>query len=82
MRNVGFRCSRLAVFPIGGIDDFLNTGFQDGIEVFALFYEDVFTIAIVLTVEINDGMTGSTGTSEIIQNVVVFLGCYMYYSIK
>ena len=82
MGNAGFSRCRLAVFPVGGINDFLDAGFQDGIEVFALFYEDVFTIAIVLTVEINDGMTGSTGTSEIIQNVVVFLGCYMYYSIK
>ena len=39
-----------AFFPIFAKDNFLNTGFEDGVEIFALFHEDVFTLACILAV--------------------------------
>ena len=68
MGGAGLRSSSFAVLPVSGIDDFLQARFKDSIEIFALFNEDIFSLAGVLTIEIDYSMAGGTRTSEIIQH--------------
>ena len=60
----------LAVFPVFGIDDFFDAGKQDGVKVVSHFNEQIFSVAAVFPVQVNDGMGGSTGTGEIVKNHV------------
>ena len=54
------------VFPVFCVDGFLDTGFEGGIKMVSHLDEDVFAFAPVLAIQIDDSMTGSTGSRKII----------------
>ena len=66
---------RLAVFPVFGIYDFLDARKQDGMEVIAHFDEQVFAVAAVFSVQVDDGMGGGAGTGEVIEDHITRTIC-------
>ena len=53
-----------AVFPAFGIDHLGDAGFKYGVKVVTHFEEDVFSLAVIRSVEVDHRMASGTGTSE------------------
>ena len=68
MGNAGFRGGGLAVFPIGGVNDFLEAGFEDRVKVVAHFDEDVFAANSHLSLVIQKSVARGSRPRKIVQN--------------
>ena len=64
--NAGVGRGRFAVFPVGGVDDFLDARFQDGVEVVAHLDEDVVAGDVVFADEGDDGVGGGASAGEVV----------------
>ena len=69
------RVARLwfSVFPVGRIDDLLQARNEHGIEILTHLNKQIFSLAVVIPVQIDYGVAGRAGTSKIIQNYRVSL---------
>ena len=60
----------LAIFPVVGVGDFLNTGLGNRIEVSTHFYQDVFAFAFVFTIKLDGSVTGGAGAGEVVEDCI------------
>ena len=64
------RCG-FAVFPAFGIDHLGDAGLENGVKIIAHFDEDVFALAVIFSVQVDDRVTRSAGAGEVVENYAV-----------
>ena len=50
--------NRFGILPIFGVDGFLDSEFENGVKMMSHLNENVFTLAIVLAIEVDGGVGG------------------------
>ena len=63
-----------SIFPLFGVDSFHDTRFENGVEMIFYLNEDVFALAVILAVEIDNGVGIGAATSEEVECSVFTLG--------
>ena len=54
----------LASFPLFSVDGFHDTRFEGGVEMMSYLNEDVFALAVILAVEVDDSMSVGTASCK------------------
>ena len=67
---------RFSVLPVRSIDNFLHTRLCNSIEVFAHFSQNVFAFSLILSVQKNYCMTGSSRSAKKIKYNALFIISY------